>query len=72
MPQRELLQERRRRAVVKRTPEAFAAPDDVDQSALVKRLEDRSRPDAPDLFDLGAADRLAVGDDRERLEGSRR
>ena len=68
MAEGELLEEERRRAVQQRTPEPFGAPDHIDQPALVQRLEHAAHVDAADLLDLGAADRLAVGDDRERLE----
>ena len=49
-------------------PSPLAAADDVDQAALVQRLEHAAHRDAADLLDLGAADRLPIGDDRERLE----
>src|SRR6266498_2684707 len=68
MAERELLQKARRGSIQERPPHAFAATDHFDQLALVKRLEHLARPDAANLFDLGAANGLAVGDDRESLE----
>ena len=68
MTQREVLEEYRRRAVQQRTTEPFGATDDVDQAALVQRLEHAADRDAANLLDLGAADRLTIRDDRERLE----
>src|SRR5256885_16477584 len=68
MPQRELLQERRRRTIEKRPSETFSPTDNVDESALVQRFEDRTGADTANLFDLSASDGLAVGDDRQRLE----
>src|SRR5206468_7093818 len=44
------------------------ASDDVDESALMERLEHAADRDAANLLDLGATDRLAVGDQRERLQ----
>src|SRR5688500_1232392 len=70
--QRELLEEDRGRAVEQRPADSLAAPDDVDEPALVDRLENAADGDAADLLDLGAADRLPVGDDRQRLERGRR
>jgi hypothetical protein len=72
MPQRKLLEEQSRSAVMKRTPQAFTPADDVDQAALVKRFENRPRTDTPDLLDLGATDWLPVGNYRERFERRRR
>src|SRR5690242_3716859 len=68
MPQRELLQKRRRRTIEKRPAESLPAADDVDKCALVERFENRARTHTTDLLYLGASDRLSVGDDRERLE----
>jgi len=64
MPQRKLLEEQGCSAVMKRTPQAFAPADDVDQAALVKRFENRPGTDTPD--------RLTVGNYRERFERRRR
>ena len=49
-------------------PSPSPRADDVDQSALEQRLEHTAHGDAADLLDLGAADRLAIRDDGERLE----
>ena len=68
MPQRKMLEEDRRRSVQQRTAEPFGATDDVDEAALVQRLEHAADGHAADLFDFGAADRLAIRDDRQRLE----
>src|SRR4029079_17469214 len=62
MTQGELLQEQRRCAVHERSPQSFASPDDVDQGTLVQRLENRAAVHPADLFDLGAANRLSIGD----------
>jgi hypothetical protein len=64
----ELLEEGRRRAVEERAPEPLAPTDHVDQPALEQRLEHAAHGHAADLLDLRAPDRLAVGDDGERLE----
>src|SRR2546423_3656375 len=72
MPQCELLQERRRRTIEKWTAESLSTTDDVDKSALVQRFEDCTGTNTTNFLDLRASDRLAVGDDRQRLErGSR-
>src|SRR3954454_8528282 len=68
MTEREMLEKDGRGAVHQRTAEAFAAPDDVDETTLVQRLEHAANADATNLLDLGAADRLPIGDDRQRLE----
>jgi hypothetical protein len=68
MSERELLEERRSRPVEKRTAETFAASHDVNESALMERLEDRASTNAANLFDLRSADRLSVSNYRERLE----
>src|SRR5205809_110533 len=54
-----------------RPAESFAAPNDVDQSALVQSLEDAANVDTANLLDLGSADRLTIGNDGERLERGR-
>src|SRR4051812_38835651 len=72
MSQRELLEERPGGAVEQRTSKTFAATDDVDQPALVERLENRAGADATNLFDLPSADRLPVGDYRQCFERRRR
>src|SRR5690242_16874963 len=69
MPQCELLEKRWRGAIQQRAAESFAAPYDVNQPALVQRFENRARSDAPDLFDLRAANRLAIRDDCQCLQG---
>src|SRR5687768_5550459 len=71
MTKRELLEEERCRAVMQRTSEPLTAADDVDQPSLEQRFEHAADGHAADLLDLGAADRLAIGDDRKRLERSR-
>src|SRR5688572_15930240 len=68
VPKREVLEEERRRSVQQRPPQSFRPTDDVDQPALVQRLEHTADRDAPDLLDVGARDRLLIGDDRQRLE----
>src|SRR5687768_11169472 len=68
MPEREMLEEQRGRPVQQRAAQAFRAPNHVDESALVQRLEHTAYVYSADLLHLRAADRLAIGDDRERLE----
>src|SRR6185369_9814267 len=68
MSKREMLEEHRCRAVQQGTPESLTAANDVDEPTLVQRLEHATHGDAANLFDLRAADRLAIRDDGERLE----
>src|SRR5260221_13277183 len=68
MPQRKILEEDRRGPVQKRTSEPFAAPNDVDEPALVERLEHGADRHAPDLLDLRPTDGLTVRDERQRLQ----
>src|SRR5687767_8316704 len=68
VPKREVLEEERRRSVQQRPPQSLRPANDVDQTALVQRLEDAADRDTPDLLDVGARDRLSIGDDRQRLE----
>src|SRR4051812_43828680 len=68
MPQGELFEERASRPVQQRTSKALTAPNDIDQSALVKRLENRARTDAADFLDLRATNWLPVRDDCQRLQ----
>src|SRR5690349_14811579 len=68
MSQCEVLEKDRSRAVEQRTTKAFGTTDDVDQPSLVERLQHAAHGDATNLFDLGAADRLAIGNDGERLQ----
>src|SRR5438046_776134 len=60
VPESELLEKGRRRPVHQRTSHSFTASDDVDQSALVQRFQNRAGVDAADLFDFRAPDRLPV------------
>src|SRR5262245_26851313 len=68
MPERKLLEKDRRRAVQERAAQTLRASNDIDESALVQRLEHAPHAHAANLLDLRAADRLAIRDDRERLE----
>src|SRR5688572_1853315 len=68
MPQRELLEEQGRRSVHQWTAHPLPTSGDVDQRPLLQRLEDRAAVHAADFLDLGAPDRLPVGDDGQRLE----
>jgi hypothetical protein len=70
--ERELLEEETRRAVEQRTPKAFGAPDDVNEPALVQRLEHGTDVHAANLCDIGTANRLPIRHDGEGLEGGRR
>src|SRR5579862_3617376 len=71
MPQRELLEERRRRSIEERAAEPFGSPNDVDQAALEQRLEHAAHRHTANFLDVGARDGLAVRDDRQRLERRR-
>src|SRR5688572_1015854 len=66
--QSEVLQEERRRAVQQRTTETFRAPDDIDESALVQRLEHATDVDAANVLDLRASDGLPIRDERQGLQ----
>jgi hypothetical protein len=68
VPQRQLLEKCWRRAVQERTAHAVTATDNLDQTALMERLKYRSRAYASNLFDFSTPDRLAISNDRERLE----
>jgi len=72
MTQRKLLEESRSRSVKERSAQSLTTPHDIDESALVKRLEYRPGANASDLLDLRATNRLPVRDDGERLECRRR
>src|SRR4051812_27528816 len=72
MPERELLEEGRCCSVKKRTAQSLASTDDVDQTTLVERLENRARADAADLLYLGSPDGLPVRDDCQCFEGGGR
>ena len=64
----EVLEEQRRRTIEERMPRQFAAADQAHQLKIHQRLHDRVHGHAADLFDLGLRDRLAVGDNGERLQ----
>src|SRR4051794_26083514 len=72
MTKREMLEEYRCRAVHQRPAESLAAPDDVDEPALMQRFEHTANSDAANLLDLSTTDRLTIGDDGKRLECRRR
>ena len=55
-------------AVGHRPAHHLGAPDLLDQSALDQRLHHAIHAHAAHLLDLGARDRLAIGDDGERLQ----
>ena len=69
MPQREVLEKDRRRAIQQWTSQPLATSDDVDQAALVQRFQHAANGDAANLFDVGTPDRLAIGNDGQRLQG---
>ena len=71
MSQCKVLEEGRRRSIQQRPADALTTSDDVNQTALGKGLENRSRSYAPYFFDFSTADRLTVGNDRERLQRCR-
>src|SRR5438093_11576949 len=60
MPQRKVLEEQRRGSVQQRATESFGASHDVDETALVERLQHAAHVHPADLLDVGAADGLAV------------
>src|SRR5438105_1724681 len=68
MTQGEVLEKHRRRAVHQGTAESLSAADDIDQATFMERLQHSADSDTTNLLDLGATDRLAIGNDRERLE----
>src|SRR2546423_698661 len=51
-----------------RRAESLSAPDHIDQATFMERLQHSADSDTTNLLDLGATDRLAIGNDRERLE----
>ena len=67
--QAEVVEELARGAEQLRTARHLAMADDANPVALLQRAHDR-RADrhAADLFDLAARDRLAIGDQRQRLQ----
>src|SRR5258708_2394655 len=68
VPQGKLLEKQRRGSVEQRTAEALAARHDFNKTTFEQRFENRACIDAADVRNFGAADRLAVRNDRERLE----
>ncbi len=64
----EELEELLRGAVQQRPARLVALADDLDQVPLEQRLDDRAAVHPADVLDLGPGHRLAVGDDRQRLE----
>src|SRR6185295_4506842 len=68
----ELVEERLRRPVLERVTGDVGAPGDLDERAVDEVAQDRADLHSPDRLDLGLRHRLAVRDDRERLEGRRR
>src|SRR6185437_11982050 len=65
----EVVEERLRRAEERRLAGQVAVTDDAHPFAFFERLDDARRDaDAADLLDLGARDRLAIRDQRERFE----
>ena len=64
----ELVEELAGRAVHERPADDRLAADHLHQLAADQRVEHARRVDAADLGDLGRRHRLAVGDDRQRLE----
>src|SRR3954463_2189684 len=67
MPESEMFEEHWRRSVQQRSAKTFPATRDVDQSALVQRLEHAADGHSPYFFDLDSADRLSIGNDRQRF-----
>ena len=63
-----MLQEERRRAIEERVARQLAASHKAHELKIHERLHDRIHGDAAYLLDLRLRDRLAVGDDRKRLE----
>ena len=72
MSQRKLLEELRGGSVQQRSADAFAASNDVNETALMQRLQHGANGDTTDFFDLCAANGLPIRDDGQRFEGSRR
>ena len=66
--QAEIFKEQRRGAVRRRAAHHLGATGSLDQSALHQSLHDTVHVHAANLFDLGTGDRLAIGDDGERLQ----
>src|SRR5262249_17502218 len=65
----EMIEELTGRAVEQRAAQFFGPAGDPHEMAVDQALEDFSAGDAADGFELGAGDRLAVRDDRERFDG---
>ena len=63
-----MLKEKRRGAIEERMPGQLAAADKAHELQVDERLHDRVHRYAANLLDLALRDRLAVGDDRERLQ----
>src|SRR5262249_4554413 len=68
-PEAEDLQELRGGAVEQRTTQSFTTAGDGDETALDQLVDHRARIDTANLIHFEAAHRLAIGDDRERLQG---
>src|SRR5690242_8998207 len=69
MTQRELFEEKWRGAIEQWPAEAVATRGHGDQSALHQRAQHSADVYATNLFDFRATDRLAIRNNRERLEG---
>ena len=68
-----MLEKRRRRAVGDRPAGRAAAPARTDPAGFHQHVQGaRRNGHAADLLDLGARDRLVIGDDRHRLHGGAR
>src|SRR5687768_8243162 len=67
-----MLEEFWRRAIQQRPPETFTAANDVDEMAILQRLQDTTRTHATNFFDLITTDRLAVRNYRKNFQRRRR
>src|SRR5689334_2735958 len=72
MAESKVLEEYGRRAIHERSAEAFSTTHHVDETTLMQRLQHAADCDAANLFDFRSTDRLAIRDDRQRLEGGSR
>jgi len=68
--QTNLLEEQPSGAVEKRPAEPISLSDNIDQATFVKGFENAAHRNTANIFYFGAPDRLAICDNRERLEGS--
>ncbi len=63
-----MFEEKRRRAIEERMPRQFGLADQADELEIRQRLDVRRDVHAANRLDLALRERLAIGDDRQRLQ----